>query len=220
MSKEQEFNVSNTENEERNPWITETKLDSRRPNILVPLRNYFKTRTRSKLVQEILYPLILIVLICVTGRLNAKMEKLENEITETKNVLKEIDFYSEYNLNHLNSVTRLNCEKLGNKTRKSGYFLIDLDGRNEGLGPMKVYCDFNSNMTRLKPLKNETKSVGIKKETFEYEASLDQIKLLIANSGSCYQTIKIQYSGNYYGSGFWLDYKGQKHQITRGKVSH
>ena len=98
--------------------------------------------------------------------------------------------------------------------------MIDLDGRNEGLGPMKVYCDFNSNMTRLKPLKNETELVEVKKETFEYEASLDQIRLLVSNSGSCYQTIKIQDFGTYFGSGFWLDYKGQKHHISHGKVSH
>ena len=132
----------------------------------------------------------------------------------------DIKLRLDYTLNqNPDSSTKLSCEQLQSR-QQNGEFLIDLDGRGKGHAPFKVFCDFKNNITKVKALSemieigytnNQFRGKGLQK--VKYETSVDQLRLLIDNSGSCYQIIKVGCKNMPYFTkdknyAWWLDFKG------------
>ena len=114
--------------------------------------------------------------------------------------------------------SHINCSAWISTNVKSDQYLIDMDGRNDGLSPFKVFCDFDKNLTRISPKQIKINSNGSK--TVDYEASMDQIRLLIYKSGKCYQEIKtddVDDDGSTIQT-WWMDFNEKKNNFSEGGI--
>ena len=106
--------------------------------------------------------------------------------------------------------SHINCSAWISANAESDNYLIDMDGRDEGLEPFKVFCDFETNVTRISPTNIKQKTDGTK--MVEYEATIEQIRLLIYHSGRCYQEIETEDS--MIDHNWWLDFNGKHCNCT------
>ena len=117
--------------------------------------------------------------------------------------------------------------KFGQKRNvSSGWFFIRLE--RENLDSFQVYCDFEKDLTIIKPVTKQIEIGALENIPFgnqitevQYDASLDEIRALIGQSGSCYQTLhfdcfQMPLQSNNTNHAWWKDFKGHKNYFFDG----
>ena len=120
-----------------------------------------------------------------------QIKKLMNSDSEKK---QEIEFLKLRILELQKSTAPATCSELEHQgiTRSQEVFL-DLDGLNRGEKPVKAFCNFANNITKV----GADKVISIKqcgspkcfREEIQYENSVDQLVTLAEKSDNCYQQV-------------------------------
>ena len=113
------------------------------------------------------------------------IRKLKDESKQKDNKIVELETKID---THLNETHLKSCEDYKSKGFKSGYRLIDSSEE-----PIKVFCDFEKDVTVISPktrsfrFKNENKTTAI-----SYNPNVEQLNYLMNKPGSCSQEILIE----------------------------
>ena len=114
----------------------------------------------------------------ITSKFSGITTSLTNHASQLWNHGLQFDFQGlASGIQGMDEDSHINCSAWISTNVKSDQYLIDMDGRNDGLSPFKVFCDFDKNLTRISPKQIQLNSNGSK--IVDYEASMDQIRLLI-----------------------------------------
>ena len=155
--------------------------------------------------------LLVVIIFGLIFGLMGRISKLETIVSEQQN---QHSFHSK-------AGSAIDCREMRNHgMNQSGYFLVDPDGRYNGMSSFEVYCDFVKNQTIVSPNSNpirieDTNYLTNFEYPVSYEAPIDKIRQLIISSRLCSQKISIECQNMPLQSkgvdrAWWLDYQGKK----------